>query len=42
MIPDAECLRIMCEILSGLQLGDFLIKVRLVLYIIKEKFEFGL
>uniref|UniRef100_A0A8C6IN45 histidine--tRNA ligase n=1 Tax=Mus spicilegus TaxID=10103 RepID=A0A8C6IN45_MUSSI len=27
MIPDAECLRIMCEILSGLQLGDFLIKV---------------
>lgn len=28
MIPDAECLKIMCEILSGLQLGDFLIKVR--------------
>ncbi|XP_008689722.1 histidine--tRNA ligase, mitochondrial [Ursus maritimus] len=27
MIPDAECLKIMCEILSGLQLGDFLIKV---------------
>ncbi|KAM9731311.1 histidine--tRNA ligase, mitochondrial isoform 1-T1 [Dama dama] len=26
MIPDAECLKIMCEILSGLQLGDFLIK----------------
>ncbi|KAM5299511.1 histidine--tRNA ligase, mitochondrial-like isoform 1-T1 [Ctenodactylus gundi] len=27
MIPDAECLKIMYEILSGLQLGDFLIKV---------------
>uniref|UniRef100_A0AAA9TP48 histidine--tRNA ligase n=3 Tax=Bos TaxID=9903 RepID=A0AAA9TP48_BOVIN len=27
MIPDAECLKIMCEILSGLHLGDFLIKV---------------
>ncbi|XP_020012734.1 histidine--tRNA ligase, mitochondrial isoform X1 [Castor canadensis] len=27
MIPDAECLKIICEILSGLQLGDFLIKV---------------
>uniref|UniRef100_A0A671FJL0 histidine--tRNA ligase n=1 Tax=Rhinolophus ferrumequinum TaxID=59479 RepID=A0A671FJL0_RHIFE len=27
MIPDAECLKIICEILSGLQLGDFLIKI---------------
>uniref|UniRef100_A0A5F4VRA1 histidine--tRNA ligase n=1 Tax=Callithrix jacchus TaxID=9483 RepID=A0A5F4VRA1_CALJA len=27
MIPDAECLKIMCEILNGLQLGDFLIKM---------------
>ncbi|XP_004696731.1 histidine--tRNA ligase, mitochondrial isoform X1 [Echinops telfairi] len=27
MIPDAECLKIICEILSGLQLGHFLIKV---------------
>ncbi|XP_066198627.1 histidine--tRNA ligase, mitochondrial [Saccopteryx leptura] len=27
MIPDAECLKIICEILSALQLGDFLIKV---------------
>lgn len=27
MIPDAECLKIICEILTGLQLGDFLIKV---------------
>ncbi|XP_051019064.1 histidine--tRNA ligase, mitochondrial isoform X1 [Acomys russatus] len=27
MIPDAECLKIVCEILSGLQLGDFFIKV---------------
>ncbi|XP_029797941.1 probable histidine--tRNA ligase, mitochondrial isoform X2 [Suricata suricatta] len=27
MIPDAECLKIMCEILSGLELGDFIIKV---------------
>lgn len=28
MIPDAECLKIMCEILSSLQMGDFLVKVR--------------
>lgn len=28
MIPDAECLKIMHEILSELQIGDFLIKVR--------------
>ena len=28
MIPDAECLKIVQEILSDLQLGDFLIKVR--------------
>lgn len=28
MIPDAECLKIVHEILSDLQLGDFLIKVR--------------
>uniref|UniRef100_A0A452J5R7 histidine--tRNA ligase n=1 Tax=Gopherus agassizii TaxID=38772 RepID=A0A452J5R7_9SAUR len=27
MIPDAECLKIVHEILSGLQIGDFLIKV---------------
>ncbi|XP_067900183.1 histidine--tRNA ligase, cytoplasmic-like isoform X2 [Heterodontus francisci] len=27
MIPDAECLKIVCEILSELQLGQFLIKV---------------
>uniref|UniRef100_UPI00358F16D4 histidine--tRNA ligase-like n=1 Tax=Myxine glutinosa TaxID=7769 RepID=UPI00358F16D4 len=27
MIPDAECLKIVHEILTGLQLGDFLIKV---------------
>uniref|UniRef100_G3WVH9 Histidine--tRNA ligase, cytoplasmic n=1 Tax=Sarcophilus harrisii TaxID=9305 RepID=G3WVH9_SARHA len=27
MIPDAECLKIICEILSALQLGDFLIKM---------------
>uniref|UniRef100_A0A8D2GCE5 histidine--tRNA ligase n=1 Tax=Theropithecus gelada TaxID=9565 RepID=A0A8D2GCE5_THEGE len=27
MIPDAECLKIICEILSGLQLGDFFIKM---------------
>ncbi|KFV70766.1 Histidine--tRNA ligase, cytoplasmic, partial [Dryobates pubescens] len=33
MIPDAECLKVMHEILSDLQLGDFIIKVnhRLVL-----------
>uniref|UniRef100_A0A8C3XCH3 histidine--tRNA ligase n=1 Tax=Cyanoderma ruficeps TaxID=181631 RepID=A0A8C3XCH3_9PASS len=29
MIPDAECLKIVHEILSDLQLGDFVIKVRL-------------
>lgn len=28
MIPDAECLKIMCEILNSLQIGDFLVKVR--------------
>ncbi|XP_055411505.1 histidine--tRNA ligase, cytoplasmic isoform X4 [Bubalus kerabau] len=27
MLPDAECLKIMCEILSSLQIGDFLVKV---------------
>uniref|UniRef100_K7F903 histidine--tRNA ligase n=1 Tax=Pelodiscus sinensis TaxID=13735 RepID=K7F903_PELSI len=27
MIPDAECLKIVHEILSGLQIGDFLVKV---------------
>ncbi|ELK23679.1 PREDICTED: histidine--tRNA ligase, cytoplasmic isoform X1 [Myotis davidii] len=27
MIPDAECLKIMCEILNSLQIGDFLVKV---------------
>ncbi|XP_036752049.1 histidine--tRNA ligase, cytoplasmic isoform X2 [Manis pentadactyla] len=27
MIPDAECLKIVCEILSSLQIGDFLVKV---------------
>ncbi|KFO19345.1 Histidyl-tRNA synthetase, cytoplasmic [Fukomys damarensis] len=27
MIPDAECLKIMCEILSSLQIGDFMVKV---------------
>lgn len=28
MLPDAECLKIMCEIMSSLQIGDFLVKVR--------------
>lgn len=28
MIPDAECLKVMHEILSALQCGDFLIRVR--------------
>lgn len=28
MIPDAECLKIICELLSSLQIGDFLVKVR--------------
>lgn len=28
MIPDAECLKIVHEVLSTLQLGDFLIKVK--------------
>ena len=27
MIPDAECVKIMVEILTKLQLGDFTIKV---------------
>ena len=29
MIPDAECVRIISEILSELQLGKFLVKVRM-------------
>ena len=29
MIPDAECVRVMAEILSELKLGNFVIKVRL-------------
>lgn len=28
MVPDAECLKIACEVLDGLQIGDFTIKVR--------------
>lgn len=28
MIPDAECLKVMHEILTALQVGDFIIKVR--------------
>ena len=28
MIPDAECVKIVTEILSELNLGDFLVKVR--------------
>ncbi len=27
MIPDAECVKIVAEILSGLNLGNFVIKV---------------
>ena len=29
MIPDAECVRIVAEILSELELGNFTIKVRM-------------
>lgn len=32
MIADAECLRIVYEILSELELGDFIIKVRKLCY----------
>ena len=27
MIPDAECVKVACEILSELDVGDFIIKV---------------
>lgn len=27
MIPDAECLKLLAEILSDLQIGDFVVKV---------------
>ena len=27
MIPDAECLKLLVEILSDLQIGDFVVKV---------------
>ena len=30
MIPDAECIKIMAEILSELKLGSFVIKVTVV------------
>lgn len=36
MIPDAECLKLLTEILTELKLGDFVIKVmvmHLILYI---------
>lgn len=32
MIPDAECVKIMAEILSDLKLGSFAIKVQLYVY----------
>ena len=31
MIPDAECLKIVSEILSNLKIGDFVIKVNRIL-----------
>ncbi len=34
MIPDAECVKIMAEILSNLKLGTFAIKVRRTRYIV--------
>ena len=30
MIPDAECLRVISEVLSDLKLGKYVIKVRIV------------
>ena len=30
MIPDAECLKLLSEILTELKLGDFVIKVNIV------------
>ena len=32
MIPDAECVKIVSEILTDLSLGDFTIKVRILCY----------
>ena len=32
MIPDAECVRVMAEILSELKLGNFVIKVYNIIY----------
>ena len=29
MIPDAECVKVISEILKDLKLGDFIIKVRI-------------
>ena len=31
MIPDAECVRIVYEVLSQLQLGEFVIKVHIIM-----------
>lgn len=32
MIPDAECVKIVSEILTDLSLGEFTIKVRILVY----------
>ena len=33
MIPDAECVKIVAEILTNLELGDFVIKVYLYVFV---------
>ena len=41
MIPDAECVKIVSEILTDLKLGDFTIKVTLEEIIIPVHFRFA-
>ena len=35
MIPDAECLRVISEILTDLKLGKFVVKVSIAMFISK-------
>lgn len=41
MIPDAECVKIVSEILTDLKLGDFTIKVTLEKITIPAHFRFA-
>ena len=42
MIPDAECIKVACEILSELDIGDFVVKVLILKYHIGSMDNSGL